>query len=102
MSAANASHADWHTPTVVLVASGLLLTLGLGIRHGFGLFLQPMSADLHWGRETFALAIAVQNLMWGATQPFAGMVADKYGTGRVVITGVALYVLGLITMAHAT
>src|SRR4029453_18610027 len=88
--------------TGILVSGGLILPIGMGIRHGFGLFLQPMSADLHWGRETFALAIAVQNLMWGATQPFAGMVADKYGTGRVVITGVALYVLGLITMAHAS
>ena len=52
----------------------------MGIRHGFGLFLQPMSADLHWGRETFALALAVQNLMWGAATPFAGMFADRFGT----------------------
>jgi predicted MFS family arabinose efflux permease len=96
------SSADWRTPTVVLVAGGMILTLGMGIRHGFGLFLQPMSLDLGWGRETFALAIAVQNLVWGATQPFAGMIADKYGTGRVVVGGVALYVLGLVTMANAT
>jgi MFS family permease len=73
----------------------------MGIRHGFGLFLQPMSADLHWGRETFALALAVQNLMWGATQPFAGMLADKYGSGRVLLAGTLLYSLGLLTMAHA-
>ena len=66
MSASHVHRADWRTPTVVLVASGLILTLSMGIRHGFGLFLQPMSADLHWGRETFALAMAVQNLMWGA------------------------------------
>jgi predicted MFS family arabinose efflux permease len=59
-----------------------------------------MSADLHWGRETFALAIAVQNLVWGATQPFAGVVADKYGSGRVVLGGALLYVLGLLLMAH--
>ena len=63
--------------TVVLVCGGLILTLAMGIRHGFGLFLQPMSADLHWGRETFALAMAVQNLVWGVTQPFTGMLADK-------------------------
>ena len=94
--------ADWRNPTVVLVCGGLILTLGMGIRHGFGLFLQPMSADLHWGRETFALAIAVQNLVWGATQPLAGMVADKYGSGRVVLGGVLLYVLGLALMAHPT
>ena len=93
--------ADWRTPTVVLVCGGLILTLGMGIRHGFGLFLQPMSADLHWGRETFALALAVQNLVWGATQPFAGMVADKYGSGRVLVGGTLLYSLGLASMAHA-
>ena len=97
-----ASRAGWRTPTVVLVCGGLILTIGMGIRHGFGLFLQPMSADLHWGRETFALAMAVQNLMWGATQPFAGMLADKYGTGRVVVAGAVLYILGLVAMAHAT
>ena len=96
------NRADWRTPTVVLVSCGLIVTLSMGIRHGFGLFLQPMSADLHWGRETFALAIAVQNLVWGATQPFAGMIADKYGSGRVVLGGSLLYVLGLLLMAHPT
>jgi len=96
------SRADWRTPTAVLVCGGLILTLGMGIRHGFGLFLQPMSTDLHWGRETFALAMAVQNLVWGVTQPFAGMLADKYGSGRVVLGGVLLYVLGLVLMAHPT
>ena len=100
--ASPSNRADWRTPTVVLICSGLILTLGMGIRHGFGLFLQPMSADLHWGRETFALAIAVQNLVWGATQPFAGMIADKYGSGRVVLGGALLYVLGLALMAHPT
>ncbi len=94
------SRVDWRSPNVVLVCAGLILTLAMGIRHGFGLFLQPMSADLHWGRETFALAIAIQNLVWGATQPFAGMVADKYGSGRVVLGGALLYVLGLALMAH--
>jgi predicted MFS family arabinose efflux permease len=92
---------SWRTPNTVLICGGLILTLAMGIRHGFGLFLQPMSADLHWGRETFALALAVQNLVWGATQPFAGMIADKYGAGRVLIGGTVLYGLGLVTMAHA-
>ncbi|MEP7182323.1 MAG: MFS transporter [Betaproteobacteria bacterium] len=96
------SRADWRTPAVVLVCSGLILMLGFGIRHGFGLFLQPMSADLHWGRETFALAMAVQNLVWGATQPFTGMLADRHGTGRIVVVGAVLYVLGLFAMANAT
>jgi predicted MFS family arabinose efflux permease len=92
---------SWRTPNTVLICGGLILTLAMGIRHGFGLFLQPMSADLHWGRETFALALAVQNLVWGATQPFVGMIADKYGAGRVLIGGTILYGLGLVTMAHA-
>ncbi len=92
---------DWRTPGVVLVCSGLVLVLSMGIRHGFGLFLQPMSGDMGWGRETFALAMAVQNLLWGATQPFAGMLADRYGTAKVVVGGALLYVLGLVTMAHA-
>ncbi|MEP7208344.1 MAG: MFS transporter [Casimicrobiaceae bacterium] len=93
---------SWRTPTTILVCGGLIITLGMGIRHGFGLFLQPMSADLHWGRETFALAIAVQNLVWGATQPFAGMLADRFGTGRIVAVGALLYALGLVAMANAT
>ena len=94
--------ADWRTPATVLVASGLILTLSMGIRHGFGLFLQPMSADLHWGRETFALAIAVQNLVWGAATPFAGMLADRFGTHRVTLACAVLYCAGLATMALAT
>jgi predicted MFS family arabinose efflux permease len=100
LTAAEGAH--WRTPAAVLASGGLILAIALGIRHGYGLFLQPMSADLQWGRETFALAIAVQNLMWGATQPFAGMIADKYGTARVVLAGALLYALGLGAMAHAT
>jgi predicted MFS family arabinose efflux permease len=96
------SATDWRTPHVVLVASGIVLILSFGIRHGFGLFLQPMSGDLGWGRETFALAMAVQNLVWGATQPFAGMLADRFGTARIVLAGALLYALGLFAMAHAT
>jgi predicted MFS family arabinose efflux permease len=96
------ARADWRTPAVVLVATGLILTLSMGIRHGFGLFLQPMSADLHWGRETFALALAVQNLMWGVATPLAGMFADRFGAHRVTLVSALLYVAGLATMAHAT
>ena len=95
-----AARADWRTPTAVLVCGGMILTLSLGLRHGFGLFLQPMSADLHWGRETFAFALAVQNLVWGASQPFAGMLADKHGAGRVALGGALLYLAGLALMAY--
>ena len=71
--------------TQILVCGAAIVTMSMGIRHGFGFFLLPMTADLHWSRETFALALAVQNLVWGVTQPFAGMLADKYGSGRVVL-----------------
>ena len=97
-----AAQPHWRTPAVVLVCGGIIITLAMGIRHGFGLFLQPMSADLHFGRETFALAMAVQNLTWGATQPFAGMLADKYGTGRVAASGALLYAVGLACMSYAS
>ncbi len=93
---------DWRTPTVVLVCGGLILSLSLGVRHGFGLFLQPMSFDLGWGRETFAFALAVQNLLWGAAQPLTGMFADKYGAGRVIAAGAVLYVAGLALMGFST
>ena len=92
--------ASWRTSTVVLVCGSLVLTLGMGLRHGFGLFLLPITSDMHWSRETFAFALALQNLVWGITQPFAGMLADKYGSGRVVAGGALLYVLGLFWMAH--
>jgi MFS family permease len=96
------AHTSWRTPTVVLVCGSLILMLSMGLRHGFGLFLQPVTTDMHWSRETFALALAVQNLVWGATQPFAGMLADKYGSGRIAVVGALLYVLGLFWMAHPT
>ena len=96
------SSPDWRTPTVVLIAGGFILILAMGTRHSFGLFLQPMSMDLGWGRETFAFAMAVQNLVWGAAQPFAGMVADRYGAGRVLLGGALLYIAGLVMMALST
>jgi MFS family permease len=93
--------ADWRTPAVVLACGGLVLLLALGIRHGFGLFLQPITMERGWSRETFAIAMALQNLVWGAAQPFSGMLADKYGTGRVVLVGALLYAAGLLVMALA-
>ena len=89
------------TPALILVGSGLLLSIAMGVRHGFGLFLQPMSADLGWSRETFAFAIALQNLLWGAMQPITGMIADRYGAGRVIFAGALLYVAGLVVMAYS-
>jgi MFS family permease len=86
----------------VLVCGAVILSLSLGVRHTFGLFLQPMSMGNGWGREVFALAIALQNLLWGAAQPISGWVADRYGAARVVVTGALLYVLGLLAMSRAT
>jgi len=87
------------TPTVVLACGAIILAIALGIRHGFGLFLQPMSVDNGWGREVFSFAIAIQNIIWGATQPFTGMIADRYGAGRAILVGAILYVAGLLLMA---
>jgi len=87
---------------LVVVCGSLISLLGFGIRSGFGLFLAPMSADLGWGREVFALAIAIQNLLWGLGQPFAGAVADRYGAGRVLTLGAVLYAAGIYLMAQAT
>lgn len=84
---------------VLLVAGATILSVALGIRHGFGLFLQPMSLANGWGREAFALAIAAQNLVWGLAQPFTGMLADRYGSARVIVAGAALYAAGLALMA---
>lgn len=78
-----------------VVCGGLIVWLAVGTRQSFGLFLQPITGDLGWGREVFAFALALQNLMWGLAQPFAGMVADRYGSGRVLVVGTAVYVAGL-------
>ena len=83
----------------VLIAGGLVLTLAMGVRHGYGFWLQPISQAHGWTRETYSLAMALQNLMWGAFGPFAGMAADRFGTARVVILGAFLYVAGLLWMA---
>jgi MFS family permease len=92
---------NWRTPTLILICGGLIMTIAMGARHGFGLFLQPMSMAQGWGRETFAFALALQNLVWGAAQPFSGLIADRYGAGRVLLTGSVLYVLGLALMAYS-
>ena len=94
--------ANWRTPALVISAGCLIAMLTFGIRSGFGLFLEPMSTDLGWGREVFALAIAIQNLLWGLGQPFAGALADRFGAGRVLAGGGILYTLGLILMANTS
>lgn len=85
---------------LILAAGCVVIFLAFGIRSGFGLFLQPVSDTFGWGREVFAFAIALQNLMWGVTQPIAGGIADRYGSGRVIAAGGALYLLGLVLMSQ--
>ena len=89
----------WRTAGWILLGASLILALSLGIRHGFGLFLAPMSSDFGWGREVFAFAIALQNLIWGLAQPFTGAVADRFGASRVIVLGGLLYAAGLALMA---
>ena len=86
----------------VLVCGACIVTLSMGIRHGFGLWLQPITMDRGWTRETFAFALAVQNLAWGLAGPFAGMLADRYGAWRVLMVGAVLYAMGLVGMGLAT
>lgn len=89
----------WHGAEVALVCGSLILLISLGVRHAFGLFLQPVSMDQGWGRETFAFAIALQNLVWGVSQPFTGMLSDRFGAKPVVAIGAVLYGAGLWTMS---
>ena len=87
--------------TQLLLCGGAIVTLSMGIRHGFGLWLQPITQAQGWTRETFAFAIAIQNLTWGITGVFAGMLADKLGAVKVIVGGALCYALGLVGMAHA-
>lgn len=92
---------NWRNARMILTCGGLALAVGMGVRHTFGLFLPPMTEELGWGREVFAFALALQNLVWGAAQPFAGMLADRYGPGKVIFAGSLLYALGTILMAYS-
>ncbi len=91
----------FQTPIVILVCAALVIFVSLGLRNSFGLFLSPISQDLGLPRETFAMAIALQNLTWGLSQPFFGMAADRYGAARVVVLGAVFYAGGLVVMAFA-
>jgi len=89
----------WRTRNVVIAAGCLIALITFGARTSFGLFTEPLSALRGWDRETFALAIAVQNLLWGVGQPFAGAIADRFGPGRVLATGGAVYAVGVALMS---
>ena len=95
-------HSSRPSLKTVLIASGVVLTLAMGVRHGLGFWMQPISQANGWTRETYSLALAMQNLMWGVFGPFAGMAADRFGTMRVVIVGAISYMAGLVWMALVT
>ena len=85
----------------VLLCGASIVALSMGVRHGFGLWLQPITQAQEWTRENFALAMAVQNLTWGFFSIFSGMVADKFGAFRVILVGALMYALGLAGMAYS-
>jgi MFS family permease len=97
-----ASAVGWRTPIVVILCGCLISMISFGPRSSLGFFLTPLSQANHWDREVFALALAIQNLLWGIGQPVAGAIADRFGAPRVLATGTVLYALGLVIMAHAT
>lgn len=90
------------SPELVVVTGCLIALVTFGPRASVGLFQVPMTSEYGWGRDVFGLAIAVQNLLWGVGQPFAGAVADRFGTVRVLMVGAIMYALGLVVMATAT
>ncbi|HWT19379.1 MAG TPA: MFS transporter, partial [Variovorax sp.] len=85
----------------VLICGAMIVTLSMGIRHGFGLWLQPITQAQDWSRQTFSFALAVQNLSWGIFGVFAGMLADRFGAFRVLVGGSVFYGLGLLGMAYS-
>jgi MFS family permease len=93
---------SWRTPAVILLCGCMVGILSFGPRSGLGFFLTPMSSEFGWGRDVFGLALAIQMLLWGAAQPFAGALADRYGAVPVLSTGALIYALGLAAMAYST
>jgi len=93
---------SWRTPAVILTCGCLISMVGFGPRATLGFFLTPMSTANGWGREVFALSVAIQTLLYGAAQPFSGAIADRFGTVRVIIAGTLLYAAGIFMMAHAS
>jgi MFS family permease len=101
-SASGASSMTWRTPLIVILAGCAISLISFGPRSATGLFMQPVSEANGWGRDVFALAFAVQNLLWGLGQPVAGAIADRFGTLRVLCGGALLYAAGLVLMAYST
>lgn len=92
----------WRTPLAIVLCGCAIALLSFGPRSSVGLFLTPLSTENGWGRDVFALALAIQNLLWGLGQPLAGAIADRFGTMRVLMGGALLYALGLALMSYST
>jgi MFS family permease len=92
---------NWRTPLVIIACGCLIAMLSFGPRSSLGFFVQPMSGEFSWGRDVFGLALAIQNLLWGLGQPFAGAIADRFGILRVMCVGALLYAGGLLLMRYA-
>ena len=86
-SPSGAGVGTWRTPILIIGFGCLISMMSFGPRSSLGFFLTPMSATNHWGRDIFAFALALQNLLWGIGQPLAGMIADRFGAGRVLCAG---------------
>jgi MFS family permease len=100
-SQSNAVAGTWRTPVLIIGFGCLISLMSFGPRSSLGFFLAPMSVANHWGRDVFAFALALQNLLWGIGQPIAGIIADRFGTGRVFAAGGLMFAAGLALMAHA-
>jgi MFS family permease len=101
-SAPSASSIGWRLPIVLVLCGCAISVLTFGPRSSLGFFLTPLSQTNGWGRDVFALALAIQNLLWGLGQPLAGAIADKFGAPRVLCVGVVMYALGLYLTSTAT
>ena len=101
-SAAPSAIRIWRTPFLIIGFGCLISMMSFGPRSSLGFFLTPMSVANHWGRDVFAFALALQNLLWGIGQPLAGIVADRFGTVRVFCAGGLMFAAGLALMSHAT
>jgi MFS family permease len=95
--------APWYfLPMTVLVAGCIVAIINFGVRSTFGLFTVPISEAHQWPREVFSLAVAIQNLVWGIATPLAGMMADRFGSARVLMTGAVIYAIGVVVMATSS
>jgi MFS family permease len=101
-SRSGAAAETWRAPVLIIGFGCLISLLSFGPRSSLGFFMTPLAVDNHWGRDVFAFALALQNLLWGIGQPVAGMIADRFGIGPVLCAGALMFAAGLALMSHAT